>query len=264
MKKLMISGLLALFALPAFAQQHFVTPEKAANALADAVSSQNNTALDDLLGENWQQYLPQQEADPEAVARFLRDWKVSHSIVEQGDTAHLNVGREEWQLPIPILKTTEGWHFDMAQAVDEIQTREIGRNELSAIQAMHAYVDAQNDYYQRFQIYAKKLLSTEGSKDGLYWPTQPGDEPSPLGPAYSPDEPGTGYHGYLFRIIPDNDKQGFALIAWPVKYGETGIMSFMIDEKDRVWQMDAGLLTPYKVEAVKVFAPEKPWQEINQ
>lgn len=78
--------------------------------------------------------------------------------------AHLNVGREAWQLPIPMLKTAEGWHFDMAQAADEIQTREIGRNELSAIQAMHAYVDAQNEYYQHFQRYAKKLFSTPGKK----------------------------------------------------------------------------------------------------
>jgi hypothetical protein len=264
MKKLMISGWLALFALPAFAQQNFATPEKAATALADAVSTQNDTALNDLLGENWREYLPQQEADPEAVARFLRDWKVGHKIIEQGDTAHLNVGREEWQLPIPMLKTAEGWHFDMAQAEDEIQTREIGRNELSAIQAMHAYVDAQNDYHQRFQVYAQKLLSSDGEKDGLYWPTQAGEDPSPLGPAYSPVEPDAGYHGYRFRIIPDTDKKGFALIAWPVKYGETGIMSFMIDENDKVWQMDGGLLSARKAKAVKAFAPEKPWQEIEQ
>lgn len=263
MKKLMISGLLALFALPAFAQQHFATPDKAATALADAVSNQNETALDDLLGENWQQYLPPEGADPEAVARFVRDWKVSHNIVEQGDTAYLNVGREEWQLPIPMLKTAEGWHFDMAQAADEIQTREIGRNELAAIQAMHAYVDAQNDYYQRFQVYATKLLSTEGSKDGLYWPTQPGDVPSPLGPAYSPAEPGEGYHGYLFRIIPDNDKQGFALIAWPVKYGETGIMSFMIDEKDTVYQNDLGSESQQKAQALEVYRTDKTWQPVR-
>ncbi|SNY69165.1 DUF2950 family protein [Enterobacter sp. CC120223-11] len=264
MKKLLISGWLALFALPAFAQQHFDNPDKAASALADAVATQNETALNDLLGENWRQYLPQREADPQAVARFLRDWKVSHKTVVSGDMAHLNVGREEWQLPLPMLKTAEGWHFDMARAEEEIQTREIGRNELSAIQAMHAYVDAQEDYHQRFQVYAKKLLSSEGQKDGLYWPTQAGDEPSPLGPAYSPVEPDAGYHGYRFRIIPDSDPQGFALIAWPVKYGETGIMSFMIDHNDKVWQMDAGLHSADKAKEVKAFAPEKPWQEISQ
>jgi Protein of unknown function (DUF2950) len=264
MKKLMISGWLALFALPAFAQQHFATPEKASTALVEAVSTQNDAALNNLLGENWQQYLPPEGADPQAVARFLRDWKVGHNIVEQGDTAYLNVGHEAWQLPIPMLKTAEGWHFDMAQAADEIQTREIGRNELSAIQAMHAYVDAQQDYYQRFQRYAKKLFSSAGQKDGLYWPTQPGEEPSPLGPAYSPAEPESGYHGYHFRIIPDTDPQGFALIAWPVKYGETGIMSFTVDHNDQVWQMDGGEQSAEKAQAVNVFATEKPWQAINQ
>ncbi len=264
MKKLMMSGWLMLFALPALAQQHFDSPDKASSALVEAISNQNEAALNDLLGENWQQYLPPEGADPQAVARFLRDWKVGHKIVEQGATAYLNVGREEWQLPIPMLKTAEGWHFDMAQAEDEIQTREIGRNELAAIQAMHAYVDAQNDYHQRFQVYAQKFTSSEGKKDGLYWPTQPGDEPSPLGPAYSPAVPGEGYHGYRFRMIPDKDKQGFALIAWPVAFGETGIMSFMIDQNDQVWQANLGEESTSKAQAISLFAPDKPWQEINQ
>lgn len=263
MKKLMMTGWLALFALPAFAQQNFTTPEKASTALVDAISTQNETVLNDLLGDNWQQYLPPEGADPQAVARFLRDWKVGHKIVTEGDTAFLNVGREEWQLPIPMIKTAEGWHFDMAQAADEIQTREIGRNELAAIQAMHAYVDAQQDYYQRFQTYAQKLLSSEGQKDGLYWPTQPGEEPSPLGPAYSPTEPDTGYHGYRFRIIPDSDKQGFALIAWPVKYGETGIMSFMINGNDTVYQTDLGIESQQKAQTLEAFRTDKAWQPVQ-
>ena len=264
MKKVLISGWLALFALPVFGQQYFATPEKAATALADAVSTQNETALNDLLGEDWRQYLPQREADPEAVARFLRDWKVGHKIVEQGNMAHLNVGREAWQLPIPMLKTAEGWHFDMAQAADEIQTREIGRNELSAIQAMHAYVDAQNEYYQHFQRYAKKLFSTPGKKDGLYWPTEPGEEPSPLGPAFSPVEPGEGYHGYRFRLIHDGDKQTVALLAWPVAWGETGVMSFMIDRRDRVYQANLGQDTATLVQAITRFTPDEKWQAIEQ
>ena len=164
MKKVLISGWLALFALPVFAQQYFATPEKAATALAEAISTQNEPALNDLLGEDWRQYLPQREADPQAVARFLRDWKVGHKIVEQGDMAHLNVGREEWQLPLPMLKSAEGWHFDMAQAADEIQTREIGRNELSAIQAMHAYVDAQNEIISTSSVTPKSYSVARGKK----------------------------------------------------------------------------------------------------
>ena len=264
MKKQIIFGMLACLALPAWAQQHYSSSEKAATALADAMSTQNEQSLSEVLGNDWHQYLPPEGADPEAVARFLRDWKVSHHIIEQGDTAHVNVGAENWQLPIPIVKTAEGWHFDMAQAADEIQVREIGLNELSAIQAMHAYVDAQQDYHQQFQHYAQKLISSDGQKDGLFWPTQPGEDPSPLGPAYSPEIPGMGYHGYRFRIIPDTDKQGFALIAWPVNYGKTGIMSFMIDQQDRVWQANLGADSEQKANAVAAFVPEKPWQAITQ
>lgn len=264
MKRVMIAGLLALFALPVFAQQNYATPEKAASAFADALQNHDDGALNAVLGENWRQYLPQQEAEPEAVARFLRDWKVGHQIDQQGDTAHLNVGSSGWQLPIPMVKTAQGWHFDMAQAQDEIQTREIGRNELSAIQAMHAYVDAQNDYYQRFQRYAEKLLSSEGQQDGLYWPTAPGEQPSPLGPAYSPNTPESGYHGYRFRIIADQKQQGFALIAWPVKYAVTGIMSFMIDRNDTVYQANLGELSASKAAEVKAFTVDKPWEEIAQ
>jgi Protein of unknown function (DUF2950). len=263
-KKQIIFGMLAGLALPVWAQQHYSSADKAATALADAMSTQNEQGMRQVLGDDWRQYLPPEGADQEAVARFLRDWKVSHHIIEQGDTAHVNVGVENWQLPIPIVKTAEGWHFDMAQGADEIQVREIGLNELSAIQAMHGYVDAQQDYYQQFQRYAQKLISSDGQKDGLYWPTQPGEDPSPLGPAYSPQIPGMGYHGYRFRIIPDNDKQGFALIAWPVKYGETGIMSFMIDRQDQVWQANLGADSEQKANAVAAFAPEKPWQVITQ
>ena len=264
MKKLIITGLLTLFTLPAFAQQNYATPEKAASAFAKALTTQDDNAINQVLGDNWRQYLPQREDEPEAVARFLRDWEVGHQIDEQGDTAHLNVGSDGWQLPIPIVKTAKGWRFDMAGGQDEIQTREIGRNELSAIQAIHAYVDAQNDYYQRFQHYAAKLLSSEGQKNGLYWPTGPGEEPSPLGPAYSPTLPDAGYHGYRFRIIADQDRQGFALIAWPVKFAETGIMSFIVDQNDTVYQANLGMQSALKAAEVKAFTRDKPWDAMTQ
>lgn len=121
--------------------------------------------------------------------------------------AHLNVGQENWQLPVPMVKTSKGWHFDMSAAQDEILTRTIGRNELSAIQAMRAYVDAQYDYWQRKQAFATRIISHTGQQDGLYWPVKHGETPSPLGPAFSPDSHGEGYHGYYFRIIAsDNEK----------------------------------------------------------
>lgn len=282
MKNRMKLSALVMLMLPAFvqAQQLFNTPELAAQSFATAVISQDEAALTEVLGDNWRQYLPDEKADPEAVARFVRDWKVSHNIEEQGETAHLNVGQENWQLPIPMVKTQAGWHFDMQRAADEILTRTIGLNELSAIQAVQAYVAAQQDYYQLDQQYAQKFVSTEGKKDGLYWPAVPGEAPSPLGPSFSPVQPGMGYHGYHFRILtaqgadaPGGAKnyisdgkmaEGFALIAWPVEYGETGVATFMVNNQGVVYQKDLGEETAEKVQEIKEFNPDKSWQEEQQ
>lgn len=159
---------LMLSPLAAFAQQQFATPEQAATALAEAISQPNEAALSEVLGDNWQQFLPTDGIDPAAVDRFQRDWQVKHVIIQQGDKAWLDVGSEAWRLPVPIVKASEGWRFDMAAGEEEILTRAIGRNELSAIAAMHAYVDAQQDYYHLNHRWAQKIISSEGKKDGLY------------------------------------------------------------------------------------------------
>lgn len=270
--------LLPLLFLPALAmaQQSFHTPEEAANAFALAVAQQNEAGLSQLLGNDWRDVLPPEGVDPQAVARFNRDWKVSHHIVQGGDVAHLNVGSASWQLPLPMVKTDTGWRFDMKGAADEILTRTIGRNEISAMQAMHAYVNAQHGFYQLNQQYAQKFISSDGKKDGLYWPAAPGEVPSPLGPLFSPLQPGMGYHGYHFRILTAQGKHasagaknyvlegkmtgGFALIAWPVEYGETGIATFIVNQEDQVWQTDFGKETASKAKAMTRFDPDKGWQ----
>lgn len=262
MKKILLSTLLLSLPLISHAQQVFTSPEAAADAFASAVALHNDKQLTALLGDNWRQFLPPEGADPEAVARFNRDWKVSHHIVQKDNLAHLNVGQEAWQLPIPLVKTGQGWHFDMPAAQEEILTRTIGRNELSAIGALHAYVDAQERYYALNQSYAQKIVSSEGKKDGLYWPVSPGEEPSPLGPAFSPQEPGAGYHGYRFRIIPDHNS-GFAMVAWPVEYGQTGVMSFMISGDDSVYQADLGEASPQKAQTLNAYAPDSNWHPVS-
>ncbi|MDV0594041.1 MULTISPECIES: DUF2950 family protein [unclassified Enterobacter] len=258
MKSKLLSGMV-LFMLSAstMAQQSFSTPDQATDALANAIREQNESAMNNLLGENWRDFLPPEGVDPDAVDRFLRDWKVRHNTVVEGDTAHLVVGETDWQLPIPVIKTTSGWQFDIKEGAEEILTREIGRNELAAIEALHAYVDAQQSYYAMNQRYAQKIVSTTGKKDGLYWPASPGEAPSPLGPAFSPKEPGTGYHGYRFRILPD--KNGFAMVAWPVSYGQTGVMSFVINQDDTVYQSDLGKDSQHKAQALSAYNPDKSW-----
>lgn len=263
MKKILLSTLLLSLPLMSYAQQLFSSSDEAASAFATAVADQNEAQLAAVLGDDWRQFLPQREVDPEAIARFNRDWAVKHEVVEQENVAHLNVGDAGWQLPIPIVNIAGGWHFDMPAAQEEILTRAIGRNELSAIGAMHAYVDAQYDYRQRKQVYATKLISSEGQQDGLYWPVKPGEAPSPLGPAFSPGVPGEGYHGYHFRIIHSDSAQGFALLAWPVAWGKTGVMSFMVDQDDRVYQADLGKETSKKAQAIDKFAANEPWQPVE-
>lgn len=260
MKKTFLCTLLFSLPFACFAQQQFATPQEAATAFAGAVSTHNEARLSALLGDNWRQFLPPEGVEPEAVSRFKRDWAISHHIEQQGQTAHINVGENAWQLPLPMVKTDAGWHFDMRAAREEILTRTIGRNELSAIGAMHAYVDAQEDYHLRKQHYARKLISANHQQDGLYWPVTPGETPSPLGPAFSPVTPGKGYHGYRFRIIDSNEPGGFALVAWPVAYTETGVMSFMVSQDDRVYQADLGPQTPEKAAAISRFSMTAPWQ----
>lgn len=164
MKKVMLSALLLSLPLLGYAQERFPSPEAAANAFAAAVAGKNETQLTALLGDEWRQFLPPEGADPEAVARFNRDWREGHRIVQKDNTAHLNVGREDWQLPVPMVKEAGGWRFDMAAAGNEILTRTIGRNELSTLQAMHAYVDAQQDYYLQNHRWAHRIISSEAKK----------------------------------------------------------------------------------------------------
>ena len=163
MKNKLLSGMvLFMVSAAAMAQQSFSTPDQATDALANAISEQNESAMSNLLGENWRDFLPPEGVDPDAVDRFLRDWKVRHNTVIDGNTAHLVVGDSDWQLPIPVVKTASGWQFDIKEAAEEILTREIGRNELAAIEALHAYVDAQQSYFAMNQKYAQKIVSSEG------------------------------------------------------------------------------------------------------
>lgn len=279
LRNIVISAGLLLLPLAGFAQQTFSSPERAAQALVSAIGAHDDAAMQQLLGDDWRVYLPQKDVDPDEVARFLRDWKVSHKVVEQGDVAHLNVGAENWQLPIPMKHAAQGWSFDMVAGAAEIETRTIGRNELSAIQAVAAYADAQHDYQQMTGHYAQRFISTEGQHDGLYWPVKEGEAPSPLGPAFGSNQPGADYHGYYYRILTsqganasdgaysyiENGKmtKGFALIAWPAVYGHTGVTSFMINQQGEVYQQNLGEHTHTVAAAITSFDPDARWQKVD-
>jgi hypothetical protein len=188
-------------------------------------------------------------------------------------------------LPIPIVEGKGGWRFDARAGADEIRTRRIGRNELTAMQASLAYYDAQKEYATADRHgdgvlqYAQRIVSTPGMKDGLYWAELPGEDESPLGPVFGDDKPGDSYHGYLFRVLKAQGPNapggaydyrikgrmtaGFALVAWPLRYGDTGVMTFMVSHDGRLYQKDLGPNTGAIARSMTRFDPDGTWKEVN-
>ncbi|WP_052024700.1 DUF2950 domain-containing protein [Pseudomonas sp. G5(2012)] len=271
----------------ATAQQEFATPEKAAEAFVEALGTKNadQKRLAELLGEDWRSFIPRDGAEREDVEAFLKQYHEQHQIEKTGDNkAILSVGSEHWTLPIPIVKGAKGWRFDIKAGSAELRTRQIGRNELAAVQSALAYHDAQMDYASVDRDgdgaleYAQKIFSTAGKHDGLYWADDDSGQISPLGPEFGKTIAGQPWHGYRFRIllgqgpsapggaysylIGDKMSRGFALIAWPAKYGETGVMSFMISHEGQVFEKDLGPGSEKLAQAMKRFDPDDSWTEV--
>jgi hypothetical protein len=266
---------------PARAQAPFGTPQSAANTLIDAIATHDSEAVSRLLGKDYRKLLPIGEVDPDDVTAFLQKASQVRNVKVEGNTALLSVGSDPWTLPIPIVQGKDGqWRFDPAGGRTMLIEKRIGANERAAIQASLAYVDAQREYAQVDRNgngvleYAQKLVSTPGKRDGLIWSASLGSE-SPLGEGFLPKKPGEGYHGYRFRIltaqgpaakggarsylIGPHMTAGFALIAWPVKYGETGVMTFMVNSDGAVYERDLGPGTPQVAARINAFNPGAGW-----
>ena len=214
------------------------------------------------------------------------------SVEEDGDQRILLLGDEVWPFPFPLRKGKDGkWAFDTVAGLEEIINRRIGENETEIIDTMHAYIDAQRDYAMEDRDadgvleYAQKLVSTEGQTDGLYWPMEQGDGDSPAGAFVSEQqlrkakEKGDGYFGYHFRIlraqgeniaggrydyvINGNMIAGFGLIAWPAKYGESGVKTFVVNQAGIVYEKDLGPKTSTIVRDIARFNPDKTWGIVN-
>ncbi len=263
----------------------YPSADAAATALVQAVRADDQTALVKILGGDWKDYIPVQGIQRANVDLFLKRYDEKHSIDTDGDTAHLNVGAENWVLPMPIVKASGSWHFDLRGAEDEIRTRRIGANELAVQEAMLAYYDAQRDYASvdrdgdKVLQYAQRFTSSPGKHDGLYWPVSGDEQPSPLGALFAEQQPKLDYHGYHFRILTAQGPSapggaynyivggrmttGFALIAWPAQYGETGVMSFMVSHDGEVFQQDMGKNTAAIAQSMKAFDPDSNWTEVK-
>lgn len=269
----------------AHAQQAYPSAEAATQAFHDAIASNDVKALEKVLGPEWRRFVPRDAIGQSDLQAFLAAWDKKHGVVPNGpDKAALTVGEGGWTLPIPLVLKGGNWRFDPAAGADEMRTRRIGRNELAAMQAVLAYFDAQKEYAQRDRdgdgvlSYAQKLASTPGRRDGLYWPADAQGE-SPLGPRFSSVKPGEGYYGYRYKILTAQGKDapggaydyiignrmraGFALVAWPIQYGETGVTTFMISHDGVLYQKDLGPNSASIAGEMKVFNPDSSWSKVT-
>ncbi|MGM4872549.1 DUF2950 domain-containing protein [Bradyrhizobium sp. 956_D2_N1_5] len=285
---------LAMLGSAAQAQQSYKTPEDAAAALAAAVKSGPGDILK-VLGRAAEDIVSSGDevADNDIRQRFTSMYDAKHGIKAEGNkTATLILGPDDFPFPIPLLNTKTGWAFDTDEGRIEVLRRRIGRNELDAIQTALAYVDAQNEYADKDRgegagVYAQRFLSTPGKKDGLFW--RDDSDPSPLGALVAEAsaegyKQGTGeapapYHGYYFRILKGQGSDaaggalnyvvkgkmigGFGLIAWPAEYGNSGVMTFLVNHAGTVYQKDLGNRTAVIAERTTLFDPDQTWKKVD-
>jgi hypothetical protein len=276
------------------AQQVFKTPEEAATALATAVKSGDARDVVKVLGRDGVDIMfsGDEVADREARERFVGAYDAKHNVTIDGDKALLVVGADDFPLPIPLVRRGADWKFDTAAGRLEVLYRRIGRNELDAIQTSLAYVDAQNEYAEKDRtgagpgVYARRIISSAGKKDGLYWPAADGDA-SPLGEliaqaseeGYKAGAGRTPYHGYYYRILTRQGPNapggvldyvvkgkmigGFGLLAYPAEYGNSGVMTFVVNHSGTVYQKDLGNSTASLAGRMTWFDPDQTWKKVD-
>jgi hypothetical protein len=277
---------------PALAQEQFNTPDAAVDALVSAARSGDAKAIVAVLGPDGNAIVSSGDpvADSNTREKFVAAYDVKHAIEPEGDgTQTLIIGDDDWPFPIPLVNKAGEWQFDTGAGLDEILRRRVGRNELSAIEVARAYVQAQNEYAELDPaglgrgVYAQRIVSHPGKKDGLYWPTAEGQPPSPLGAlaaqasaeGYKAGKAPVPYHGYYYRILTRQGadapggaydylvkgkmRGGFALLAFPAEYGNSGIMTFMVNHDGTVFQKDLGPQTAKLARRIESFAPDQTW-----
>ena len=291
---LTVTVLAFALASPASAQQSFKTPQEAVDALVNASRSADRKGVLTILGPAALDLVSSGDevADAAARKRVLDAYETKHEVVMEGaDKAVLMIGTEEWPFPIPLVRKDGTWRFDTAAGREEILFRRIGRNELSAIQACLAYADAQDEYAEKgvagSGVYAQRIVSSPGKKDGLYWPAQAGEGDSPLGElaaaataeGYRVGQQRIPYHGYYYKILtrqgpsaPGGDLDyvvrgkmigGYALVAYPAQYLNSGVMTFLVNHKGIVYEKDLGPNTGAIVGGMTAFNPDGTWSRVE-
>ena len=282
-------------ATAASAQQSFKSPDDAVAALVSATKDNWPKGVVTVLGPDSNDIVSSGDAVADEAARqkFLAAYDAKHQITMEGDNkAVMVIGPEDYPFPIPLTRKGAAWQFDTAAGRLEILYRRIGRNELAAIQASLAYVDAQNEYAAKDRTgagganYAQRIVSRPGKKDGLYWSAAQGEETSPLGElvAQATNEgyavgSRTPFHGYYFKVLTSQGSMaaggavdyivrgkmigGFALVAYPADYGNSGVMTFLVNYAGTVFQKDLGERTTKLAERMTSFNPDQTWKKVD-
>lgn len=283
----------------AVGEQAFPSPDEAVSALRAAATHHDTNALHAIFGPEGHQLVSPDVVQATAdFQRFVERLAEKSDLVTNSDSSlTLNLGLDAWPFPIPLVKTQEQWCFDTAAGRSEILNRRIGQDELGAIAVCRAYVEAQREYASQDRLgdgvlaYARFLHSTPGTHDGLFWPAKPGEDLSPLGPLIAAarvegyhraatmiSSEQAPYHGYFFKILTRQGNHapggkysylihgrmlaGFALVAWPAEWANTGVMTFIVSQQGKIYQRDFGKKTTHLAPAMTAFDPDSRWTPV--
>jgi len=266
-------------------QKTFSTAESASHALFSAAQTNDEKKLLDLLGPGGKQIVSSGDATEDATnrANFVRKYQEMHRLVKEPDgNTVLYIGAENWPTPIPLVEKAGAWYFDTEAGKQEILLRRIGHNELSAIRVCQELVAAEKEFYaNQHSEYAQKFVSDKGQHNGLYWPAKANQPESPVGPLVANASMGSDkaepFHGYFFRLLTRqaqgapggaadyivNGKMtaGFAFVAYPAEYQNSGVMTFMVGKDGEVYQKDLGEHTDELAKAIQAYAPDSTWKK---
>ena len=295
MSGVVAAAVLIAAALPARAQETYPTPEAAVKDLVDSAKAKTPGFGDRILGKDGAALL--RSGDAEQDAENLKQFNqaaAALTAIDDGPNGEkiLRVGKNGWTLPLPLVKTDAGWRFDVAKGREEMIDRRVGYNELSAIEACKAYVAAQEEYRRLdrdgngLREYARRFISTPGTHDGLYWPPENQADISPLdafaedaGLARRSGEKPEPYNGYYYRILTAQGPEapggafsylinghmiaGYAMVAWPAQYGDSGVKTFICGENGIVYQKDLGPNTAALGASMAQFNPDASWKAVE-
>jgi hypothetical protein len=278
-------------------QKTFSSPEEAVKAAEAAVKNNDDKELLAIFGPAAKELMFSGDpvADKQRRATFVAAYNEKNSLMTDGENRILIVGKQDWPFPIPLVKKGQSWVFDTEKGRQEILNRRIGENELFTIQACLAIVDAQREYAMKDRDknslleYAQKFVSDPGKKNGLYWDAKAGEPQSPMGPIMTQIKSEgyqtkagvpVPYHGYYYRILTAQGKDapggaysylvkgkmigGFAVVAYPAEYGNSGVMTFIVNHDGKVFQKNLGPNTAATAKAMKEYNPDKTWTGVKQ